>query len=145
MGFDALGPTWWTWRLLGEDDHPSGINADGVDDRGLYGVWRTTRRRVGARQLDSFRVGLSERDKAVLAAIGALHVVGTGQLRRLLFWDLTDQGSMRAAQRSLARLHTAGLVERLDRRIGGMRPGSSVYLRRLSNAGARLVWRGRSW
>jgi hypothetical protein len=139
MGYDAAG-LWWTWRLDGEDDHPSGVNAAGPDERDLYGVWRTTRRRVGARQLDSLRAGLSARDKALLAAVGALHVAGTGQLRRLLFWDLTEQGSIRATQRSLARLHSAGLVERLDRRIGGLRPGSSVFLWRLSNAAARLVW-----
>ncbi|MGH9247285.1 MAG: replication-relaxation family protein [Acidimicrobiales bacterium] len=141
MGYgDALGPLWWAWRLDGEDDHPSGINAHDVGDRDLYGVWRTTRRRVGARQLDALRAGLSERDTALLVAVGALHVVGTGQLRRLLFWDLTEQGSVRAAQRTLARLHHAGLVERLDRRIGGMRPGSSMFLWRLSSAGARIVW-----
>lgn len=87
------------------------------------GVWRATRRRVGARQLDALRAGLSERDMAVLAAVGKLHVVGTDHLQRLLFFELTDQGSLRAAQRTLARLHRAGLVERLDRRIGGPRPG----------------------
>jgi hypothetical protein len=140
MGYDALGPMWWTWRLFGDDDHPSWVNAHDVDDHDLYGVWRATRRRVGARQLDALRAGLSERHKAVLAAVGSLHVVGTGQVRRLLFWDLTEQGSVRAAQRCLARLHNAGLVERLDRRIGGLRPGSSMFLWRLSNAGARLVW-----
>lgn len=119
------------------DRHVSGVHAYGLDEPG-WG-WRSSGRRVGARQLEALRVGLGERDRAVLAAVGLLHVAGTGHLRRMVFGDLSEIGAARAAQRHTARLFRVGLLERLDRRVGGLRPGSSAFLWRLSSAGARLA------
>jgi Replication-relaxation len=97
--------------------------------------------RVGRRQLDRLRSSLSDRDIAVLRSLAALHSATTRQLERLHFQGagMTSLAASRGARRTLAHLHDIGLVDRLDRRIGGVRAGSSGYVLRLSPAGARLL------
>ncbi len=53
----------------------------------------------------------------------------------------------RIARRVLARLTELGVLARLERRIGGLRAGSSGYVYYLGPAGQRLVayWQGQAY
>src|ERR1039458_319034 len=97
--------------------------------------------RVGRRQLAKVRAGLSDRDLAILLSLAALHFLTTRQVERLHFpvGELTPLAASRSSRRVLARLHESGLVERLERRIGGVRAGSASYVLTLSALGARLL------
>lgn len=84
-----------------DDHHPSGIDAYDHDERDLYGACGGPCG-SGWVPANSTPYGpASDRHRAVLTEIGALHVASTGQLCRLLFFELTEQGSLRAAQRVL--------------------------------------------
>jgi Replication-relaxation len=97
--------------------------------------------RVGRRQLARLRSSLSDRDVAVLRSLAVLHYASTRQVERLHFrgTGMTSLAASRGARRTLAHLHNLELVDRLDRRIGGVRAGSAGYVLRLSPAGARLM------
>jgi hypothetical protein len=58
--------------------------------------------------------------------------------------EATAESKARSARRTLSRLTTLGLLARLERRVGGIRAGSSGYVYYLGPAGQRLVayWRG---
>lgn len=78
---------------------------------------------------------LSPRDRAVLDTLARLRVARTDQLYRLHF-----QGAHRqAGYRCLWRLSRLGLIRRLDRRIGGVTPGSSAAIYTLDVKGRRLT------
>jgi hypothetical protein len=92
---------------------------------------------------------LSPRDLAVLQTAGALRLVTGGQLQRLFFSDPEDGStSPRIARRTLQRLTDLRLLVRLERRLGGLRAGSSSYTYALTPAGGRAIGgaasRGRS-
>jgi hypothetical protein len=97
--------------------------------------------RVGGRELSQLRSELSDRDLAIMRSLAALHYVTTRQLERLHFQGtgMTVLAATRGARRTLARLYELGLVDRLERRIGGVRAGSAAYVLRLSPPGARLL------
>lgn len=98
--------------------------------------------RVGRRQLALAGAGLTEVDRAVLRSLGTLTYLTTKQIERLCFHDdprLSALTVARRARRRLARLHAAGIIDRLERRIGGERAGSAAYVWRLSPAGSRLL------
>ena len=100
---------------------------------------RPRARPEGMAQLDA---ALPEAARAVLGSLSALHVLTSRQLDRLHFQEdhtVTPLAATRRAHRCLARLHQLGVVDRLDRRVGGPRAGSTAYIWRLSPAGARLV------
>ncbi len=99
-----------------------------------------TSTRVGRRQLAAARTSLSDRDLAVLRSLEALHFATTKQLERLHFasGDTTPLAAARSTTRSLSRLHGLQLVDRLDRRVGGVRAGSAAFVWHLAPAGARL-------
>ncbi len=93
--------------------------------------------------------GLSDRDRQLLADVGDLRLVTGGQLQRLAFTGPgVSSHNARIARRCLHRLTTRGLLQRLQRRVGGIRGGSSSYVYALSPADAqvidRAVSRGRS-
>ncbi len=98
----------------------------------------------GRRQLVRLRSTLSDRDLAVLGSVGALHFVTTRQIERLYFHrpDTTPLAAARAARRSLARFFDLHLLDRLERRIGGVRAGSASFVWRLAPAGVRLLGDG---
>lgn len=102
-------------------------------------------RRLTRRQLAEVAQQLAERDWQLLELLAAHRLATTRQLARL---DNQTHASaaarLRQANRHLNRLRLCGLVERLPRRIGGVRRGSAGmvwYLRpagwRLSNPAAR--------
>jgi hypothetical protein len=83
---------------------------------------------------------LSERDYAVIHQVAKLRFVSGSQLARLCFTDNTDVAhNARAARRTLLRLVRLGILERLDRSIGGIRAGSAGYVYHLGLAGQRIA------
>lgn len=102
-----------------------------------------TRRRnsgVGRAQLAALRAELSGRDIAILRSLALHRYLSTVQLERWHFvGHATPLSAARRSRAVLARLRGVGLVETLDRRIGGIRQGSSSYLWYLTAAGHRLL------
>jgi hypothetical protein len=97
--------------------------------------------RHGRRRLAELRTQLSDRELAVLHSLADLKFATTKLIERLHFHGLglTPQWAARGARETLAGLHDLGLIERLQRRIGGLRAGSASYVHRLTSAGARLI------
>jgi hypothetical protein len=82
---------------------------------------------------------LTVRDRAALVALDMVNAATTHQLRRLV----GPQGHERGWQRTLARLTRDRLITRLDRRVGGITPGSAPWIYTLDIAGQRLLGRER--
>src|SRR5206468_98701 len=83
---------------------------------------------------------LSERDRAVLDAVGAHRFLTTRQLLAFAFarHHATNESSERVCRRVLMRLETWGLVQRPVRRIGGLQAGSASSVWMLTTTGQRL-------
>lgn len=85
---------------------------------------------------------LSERETEMLRVVGEYRVLSGGQLRRWFFPVLesgSEAGALRRSQRTLKRLVDDGLLETLDRRVGGVRAGSAGHCYVLGYRGQRLV------
>jgi len=92
------------------------------------------------RRLDEVRLALSARDLAVLATLGRFRLATGQQMRRLHFSGHSGpEAAARAARRALRRLADLGLVDHLQRRIGGVRAGSSGLVWHLSRTGWRML------
>lgn len=88
---------------------------------------------------------LSARDRDLIQTVGRLRLVSAEQLERLWFSEISESATrQRRVRRVLGRLVEHGLVHRLERRIGGVRAGSSGNVYRLAPDGERLLayWRG---
>lgn len=87
------------------------------------------------------RLDLSDRDLAVLRFVFEVGIADARQLERLAFpaGTGTKITAARRARRTLARLVDHGLLNRLDRRVGGVRAGSSGYLYQVATAGRRAL------
>ena len=94
---------------------------------------------VGASKLEHLRESLSERDWAVTWDVARLRLTTGMQLERLHFADLAETSRAVVRRRVLGRLVKARLLATLDRRIGGVRAGSSGLVYALGTAGKRLV------
>lgn len=96
--------------------------------------------RVGARQLDMIRLGLSERDLRILRSLTQHRFLTTEDLQR---WHFAAHASAvtaaRTCRRVLARLARDGVVQHLERRIGGFTAGSARSVWHLTPVGERLV------
>lgn len=97
-------------------------------------------RRLSQKQLGWIETHLPERDRAVLELVAAHRYLTTGQLERFAFTEhLSQESAARTARRVLARLERTGLLASLDRRIGGVRAGSSARVWQLTSGSARLL------
>jgi len=93
-----------------------------------------------SRRLDEVRLALSTRDMAVLATLGRFHLATGQQLRRLHFVGHSGpEAAARATRRALRRLADLDLIDHLQRRIGGVRAGSSGLVWHLSRTGWRML------
>ena len=100
--------------------------------------------RVASQDLAIAAIKVTDRDRAVLVSLRDHTYLTTRQVERLHVRDdasLSPLAATRRAHRYMARLFDLGLVDRLDRRIGGTRAGSAAYIWQLSPAGQRLVGR----
>ena len=85
---------------------------------------------------------LSERDRRLLLDVADLRLVTGRQLQRLSFAgpDASSHNS-RVARRNLERLTGRGLLQRLHRRVGGIRAGSSSYVYAITATGTQSIGR----
>lgn len=89
-------------------------------------------------RLDLTERQLSERDHEIVAMLGRVRIASGNQLRRAVF-ERSDDASRRAARRELARLVSWRVVERLERRQGGLGSGSESWTYALGPVGQRLA------
>jgi len=83
---------------------------------------------------------LSERDRAIVRDVVRLRFMTAGQLGRLHFAAIAQPVTrVRRVQRTLGRLVEHGLLVRCQRRVGGVRAGSSSYTYAASAEAIRLV------
>ena len=96
--------------------------------------------RIGHRQLQQLKASLSQRDLQILVSLKDFRLMQVSQIRRFHFWDhASEESGARVCRRTMARLHGVGLVHRLERRVGGVRAGSSGSVFCLSPLGHRLL------
>lgn len=96
--------------------------------------------RQGGAAEDDGGLDLSDRDRAILVTLASLRLMTGRQLQRVFFaGDITSSTNPRVARRALQRLTDAGCVQRLDRRVGGLRAGSSSYVYALTQKGGRGI------
>ena len=99
-----------------------------------------TAARTGRKELQRIAAGLSERDWSIIRFIDRHRYATTTQLRRRFFAQHASQAaSTRACVRVLGRLFTYRILTRLERRIGGVRHGSSAFIWCLDVVGDRLT------
>lgn len=95
---------------------------------------------INDRMLRTYTKRLSDRDIAILESLAKCTFMLTGQIQRLHNTDASTQtAALRATARQMKKLKEYGLVKNLDRRIGGVRGGSSSLVWYLSEAGYRLL------
>lgn len=101
-------------------------------------TWRPQR----VRELE---LHLTDRDVRILHDLETFRLLTSDQIQRLHFGiglrgrHETLVGAVRAANRVLTRIERLGVVERLPRRIGGPRHGSSSSVWQLAPAGERFL------
>ena len=80
-------------------------------------------------RLNALSRRLSDRDRRLLQQVVRLRFLTAGQLERLAFDGIPEPVTRaRRARRQLARLVELGLLWRLQRRVGGVRAGSTGYV-----------------
>lgn len=96
--------------------------------------------RISARQLETIAQSLSPEATAVLWLLAAVRLATGHQLARRL-WSSARPTDARArlARQTLGRLEGQRVIERLARRVGGVRAGSSSIVYGLGPAGRRLL------
>lgn len=102
----------------------------------------SSRRYLGPDAFERLRSGLSGRDLAIVGQVADLRLMSARQIRAVHFpmtEHLGELAAARACQRVLARLTREGLLVRLERRIGGVRAGSSGYVYGLGQAGQKVL------
>ena len=87
------------------------------------------------------RLDLSERDRAVLTALSDHRLLTAGQVERLFFSGnhISPVATRRRCQAVLHRLADQQFLERLHRRQGGHRAGSTGFTYRLTTRGQRAI------
>jgi hypothetical protein len=100
-------------------------------------------RRVSRRQLDLLSKTLSDRDRAILMSLDSYGLLRTTHLQQLHFTThSTPDAAARICRRVLKRLSEHRLIEPIERRIGGIRAGSSGTVWRVGPSGDRLLRAG---
>jgi hypothetical protein len=98
--------------------------------------------RVSLRQLEGIASSLTDDDLAVVQFISEVRVATGHQLARRL-WSAAHprDARARAARRALHRLEDWRVLDRLPRRVGGIRGGSATIVYSLGPVGRRLLIR----
>jgi hypothetical protein len=95
---------------------------------------------LGSRRLAAVARNLSDREWEVLRSIEQLRLATSRHLEALHYTDAaTPLTAARKARRTLQRLVDLGLLQRLERRIGGLHAGSAGYIYAVASAGQRLL------
>jgi hypothetical protein len=99
-------------------------------------------RRLSRAEADRLAASLSDRDRGILHSVAAHRFLTTRQIERLHFahhHHTSSTAAARICRRVLQRLHQLRVIEPLERRIGGVRAGSTSYVWRVGLAGDRLL------
>jgi hypothetical protein len=94
---------------------------------------------LGQSGLEQLREQLGERDLRVLASVHEHRFLTTTQIRALHFREGTSAGAERTCRRTLTRLTRDRVLDRLDRRVGGVRAGSASFVYCVGRIGRRLI------
>lgn len=95
---------------------------------------------ITERTLRAYAERLSDRDVAILESLAKCTFMLTGQIQRLHNTEASTQtAALRATAREMKKLKEYGLVRHLERRIGGVRAGSTSMVWHLTEAGHRLL------
>ncbi len=97
--------------------------------------------RITAARVAALARELTEHERLVIGALTRLRMATTKDLQRLHFTELTPLSNARSARRTLNRLHAGGVLDRLDRRVGGRGGGSDGEIWTLGLMGQHLVGR----
>jgi Replication-relaxation len=96
--------------------------------------------RLGRRGLVRLSDTLSQRDRQVLSVVAAHRFLTTRQIEAFCFTDhVSALAAARGCRRVLARLHELRVLNRLERRIGGVRAGSASFVWTVGPVGDRLL------
>ena len=102
---------------------------------------QSPRRRITQKQLNQVGASLSQADFELLKLVWRFRLMSGEQIQRLNYGRSESQA--RAARRQLLRLSKVDVLERLDRRVGGVRSGSSGYIYAVGLLGQKLLDRDR--
>ena len=94
---------------------------------------------VSQTQLARLAENLSPRKWQIIRAVEQFRLVSAGQLRRRFYGAEPDTAAARFARRDFASLHDLGVLHRLERRVGGVRAGSTGFVDALGPVGRRLL------
>jgi hypothetical protein len=97
------------------------------------------RKRITASYTETVLNRMTERDIEVAVTVERLRLATAKQLERIHFHSGTPLSNARMCRRRLERLVELGVLARLERRVGGVRAGSSGYVYTLAQAGQRLA------
>lgn len=96
--------------------------------------------RLSARRLAAVAAQLSDRDYAALRVVGEHRYLSTHQVQRFVCrHHSSEDAAARTARALTRRLMRLGLLRPLDRRIGGIRPGSTATVWQLAPAAYTLL------
>lgn len=96
-------------------------------------------RRLGRRQIEALRRQLSARELSLISTLVQLRWATGHQLQRLFASNGTPLSNVRRGRALLLRLTEFGVVQRLDRRIGGVRAGSGGFIYCPTSTGAAVA------
>src|SRR5581483_7116851 len=118
------------------------VDADGASTRSsapagapdsLRGLKQTSSKSRGRGRGEAWlRQQLSDRDLAVLHSLDELRLLTTRHIERLHFREGSPRTQARRCRAVLQRLYSYRLLDRLDRRVGGIRAGSATMTYRLT-------------
>lgn len=97
--------------------------------------------RISSARLEHIASHLTDIDLSVVRLVAAARLCSGAQLEQLYWPEGTPASRARQARRELARLTGWRLLDRLPRRVGGVRAGSRGFVYSLGPAGARLLAR----
>lgn len=95
--------------------------------------------RMAGQRVQALHAELSTRDRALLTDLVHLRVLSARQIERLHFREGSALTQARRARRRLQRLTELRVLHRFDRRVGGVRAGSSGFAYALTPLGRRLI------
>jgi hypothetical protein len=94
---------------------------------------------LGRRGFDELRDRLNERDLAVVRSVNQHRFLSATQIEALHFCGRTPTSRARVCRKTLERLTHERVLNRLHRRIGGVRAGSASFVYSVGPVGARLL------
>jgi hypothetical protein len=101
----------------------------------------TPAERITAARVAELARQLTERERLVIGTLTRLRMVTSRDVQRLHFTEFTPLSNARSARRTLNQLHAVGVLDRLDRRVGGRGGGSDSEIWTLGLMGQHLVGR----